>query len=93
METHLCHQLAETLALRLGKETSSEHFAHVISTICLEISESLNPVLGQKGVAALFQRSLVHTTNVYPWLAAMGEDMQAPVNIENLKALLTRQSD
>ena len=92
MENRLSHQLAETLALRFGSHASSEHLAHVISSTCLEISEALDPVLGQTGVSALFQRSLNHTIKAYPWLAAMGENTYGPVHVENLKAILSQQS-
>ena len=92
MENRLSHQLAETLALRFGPNASSDQLAHVISSTCLEISEALDPVLGQTGVSALFQCSLDHTIKAHPWLAAMGEDMYAPVNLENLKAILSQQS-
>ena len=92
MENRLSHQLAETLALRFGPHASSEHLAHVISSTCLEISEALDPVLGQTGVSALFQRSLNHTIKAHPWLEAMEQDMHAPVHVENLKAILSQQS-
>lgn len=92
MENRLSHQLAETLAQRFGTQASSDHLANVISATCLEISEVLDPVLGKKGVSALFQRSLNHTSKAHPWLAAMGEDMHALVNIESLKAILSLQS-
>ena len=92
MENRLSHQLAETLALRLGPHASSDHLADVISSTCLEISEALDPVLGQTGVSALFQRSLNRTLKAHPWLAAMEQDMHAPVHVENLKFIFSQQS-
>ena len=92
MENKLSHQLVETLTVRFGTQVSSEHFAHVIFATCLEISEALDPILGQKGVAALFQRSLNNTSKIHPWMAAVEEDMHEPVNFENLNAVLSQQS-
>lgn len=53
----------------------------------------LDPMIGRKSVASLFQRSLFLTGQVYPWLASAYGGMQSPADFSVLKSLVKEQED
>jgi hypothetical protein len=57
------------------------------------IMAALAPVIGEVGVAALYQRSLEISSRVYPWLAAPEDCYRGGMDLDELKLLITRQSD
>lgn len=57
-----------------------------------DIDAVLRPVIGQRGVAMLYKRSLYLISPVHPWLAGMHEGVQATVDLEELKSVFTQQS-
>jgi len=56
------------------------------------IEAALAPIVGARGVAALYRRSLFLTAATHPWLAGLHEDVQATLDPAALKALMARQS-
>ena len=57
-----------------------------------QIDDALTPILGQRGVAALYARSLHLTATSYPWLAAPDESDPPAVGPVALKSALARRS-
>lgn len=55
------------------------------------VDAALSPIIGQRGVAALYKRSLVLACTQYPWLAAVHEDTRPPGDYAPLHAALARQ--
>lgn len=51
---------------------TSEQVADIIGSAWREITGALAPVIGQRGVAALYQRSLHLASAPHPWLTAAG---------------------
>lgn len=86
------HALSTALYSRLGKHADSADIADAIDAIWKEIDASLFSVLGQRGVAALYQRCLFLTTREYPWLAGTFEGVQAIMNLPALRAVLLQQT-
>ena len=56
------------LARHLDASASSAQIAELLGRVCNEIDLSLNPILGQRGTAALFARSLQLSAKKCPWL-------------------------
>lgn len=50
------------------------------------------PIIGQRGVAALYHRSLKLTARSHPWLAVVPAGPLADADLAALKAAFTRQS-
>ena len=50
--------LAEPLAYRLGSDADASQIAAAVGTLCDEIERALAPIVGRRGVEALFERSL-----------------------------------
>ncbi len=57
-----------------------------------QIDDALTPILGQRGVAALYARSLHLAATSYPWLAAPDESDPPAVGPAALKSALARRS-
>jgi len=56
-----------------------------------DINVVLVPIVGERGVAALHNRSLHLTGKAFPWLAAPPGGLEAIVDLDALHALLTLQ--
>jgi hypothetical protein len=80
------------LAARVAADASAEQIAEAVTAIWLEIDLALHPIIGHRGVAALYDRSLSLTTATYPWLAIGEPGSQPTVDPSALKAVLAQQS-
>ena len=56
-----------------------------------DINVVLVPLVGQRGVAALYNRSLYLTAKAFPWLTIVPADIEAPIDLDALEALLNQQ--
>jgi hypothetical protein len=59
--------------------------------IRLEIDQALQPIIGDRGVAALFNRSLSLSSAGFPWLAQGPAGVLAGADPASLNALLAAQ--
>jgi hypothetical protein len=53
----------------------------------------LAPVIGQRGVSALYERSRHLSSRAYPWLAVPDEGLSSGMDLENLRLLVAQQDD
>lgn len=79
------------LGTRLGRDPSSEQIADTVGAIWLEIDQALNPIIGRRGVAALYNRSLKLASVAYPWLASGFQSNASAVEPAALRAALAKQ--
>jgi len=70
----------------------SRRIAESIAASCRAIEISLTPIIGQRGVAALYKRSLHLTTRTHPWLAGAQESVSDSVDVASLTSLLAKQT-
>ena len=80
------------LADRVTDGADAEQVADAIVAIWLEINQALHPIIGQRGMAALFNRSLHLTAVIYPWLAIDQPGFPAAVDLSALRAALGQQT-
>jgi hypothetical protein len=80
------------LADRVSDGADAEQVADAIAAIWLEIDQALHPIMGQRGVAALYNRSLHLAAVDYPWLAIDQPAFPAAVDPSALKSALVRQT-
>jgi hypothetical protein len=59
----------------------------------LAIEAALSPIIGLRGVAALYKRSLYLTRGDYPWLGTVYEGALGPSEFASLQGALGRQPD
>jgi hypothetical protein len=79
------------LADRVSDGADAEQVADAIVAIWLEIDQALHPIIGRRGVAALYNRSLHLTAVAHPWLAIDQPAAPAAVDPSGLRAALVKQ--
>ena len=84
--------LAAPLAHRVGAAADAAQVAGAIFAIWAEIDDALTPILGPRGVAALYKRSLHLAAKAHPWLAAPDEGEPPAIGPAALKSALARRS-
>jgi hypothetical protein len=82
----------DPLAGRLIPDASAEQVADAIEAVWLDIDQALSPIVGHRGVAALYNRSLKLAAPAHPWLACGHHDVLAAVDLPALKALVSQQA-
>ena len=80
------------LAQRAAEPADAARIADALVSTCQRIDAALTPIIGQRGVAALYRRSLHLVAATYPWLAAAHPGVEAPIDLATLKSALAKQS-
>ena len=70
------------------EDSDSAEIANAVVLTWQEIELGLCPIIGRRGVSALFKRAVQMTSRIYPWL----EDTHEGVNFAALKAALDQQN-
>ena len=91
MENPESRSIAVTLAQRAAGGMDSAHIAAMIVSIWHDIDATLRPILGQRGVASLYRRSIHLTAVRHPWFAPMQAGMQTALDLPALEATLATQ--
>ena len=70
---------------------SSEEVAATVMTALHGIDQALTPIVGRRGMAALYERSLHRTRQTHPWLPVAGDEVEGrEADLAALAAALTR---
>ncbi|MDY0226455.1 MAG: hypothetical protein RBR38_06450 [Desulfomicrobium apsheronum] len=81
----LCREaIRRTLRRRAGDFPDALAVAQATSEIWLLMSAQVAPVIGANGIEAIFQRSLLLTSVIFPWLASL----DGPMNKDSFPARL-----
>ena len=80
------------LADAVSDGADAEQVAEAIMAIWLEIDQALHPIIGHRGVAALYNRSLHLTAVVYPRLAIEQPGFPATIDSSALRSALVQQT-
>jgi len=80
--------IRRTLARRAGGTPDASSVAKATLGIWHQVSARLAPVIGARGVDALFSRSLQLTSAAFPWLAIIGENMESADLLANIETRL-----
>ena len=67
------------------------HIADAVVSSWQEIQHAIAPVIGARGVAALYERSLHLTGAQHPWMVSASEPTKLEMNLPALKTLLLQQ--
>ena len=79
------------LARRVGADASAAQIAAAAVATWQEIDAALAPIVGPRGVAALYQRSLHLTSAAHPWLAGTSAGLHASLDLAALESVLAQQ--
>ena len=80
------------LADRVGQGADALAVAEAVVAVWRDIDVALRPIIGQRGVVALFRRSVHLTAAVHPWLTSNGQEPMAGLDLVALKSLFASQS-
>jgi len=93
MNSQESSRFTAALAQRVPEDANSRRIADAIGAMWADIEGALQPVLGRRGVAALFKRTLHLTATRHPWLAALkAGDADSAVDLVELTELFAQQS-
>ena len=92
MESHESGPIAAPLANRVGRDANAAQIADAMVSTWQEIDAALTPIVGGRGVVALYKRSLYLTADAHPWLAGMHDGPAATIDLAALKSIVAQQS-
>lgn len=84
-------RIAEALAQRSGGPANAAQVADAAVAVWREVDAALHSVIGLRGVAALYRRSLFLQHAGYPWLASALSGPATAMDLPALKAALAQQ--
>lgn len=84
-------RIVASLALRVDRVEDIGQVADVIVTMLLDTNASLVPIIGPKGVAALYRRSLHLSLSLNPRLAGTYQALADPLDLTQLKSIFIQQ--
>ncbi len=90
--SHEGRRIAAPLARRVGQGADAGQIAEAVFAIWEEVDDALTPIIGPRGVAALYYRSLHLTGAAHPGVAGRHDIVQASVNPTALKSILSQRN-
>jgi hypothetical protein len=81
-----------SLSKRAAAGWDSGSIASLIVSVWRDIDAALAPIIGHRGVGALFHRTVHLVRHDYPWLAAANESMADPIDFTSLHASLSQRT-
>ena len=66
--------------------------AEALASTWRAIESALAPIIGSKGVAALYKRSLHLASSAHPWLAELREGDPTTIDLSALKSVVAQQT-
>jgi len=79
------------LADQVRLSTDAHDIANTITLVWNGIDLALRPIIGKRGVDALFRRCIEVTALSYPWIAAVSTDVQSAMDLDALREVLLSQ--
>jgi hypothetical protein len=84
--------IAALLAGAVSDGVSAKQVAAMVASAFRGIDQALVPIIGQRGVAALYKRSVQLASHVHPWLPRPREGVHPPMDVSALTTELALQS-
>ncbi len=91
MADHENHRIASSLASRVAAGADAEQIAEVVVATFQQIGAALTPIVGPRGVAALYMRSVHLAGSAHPWLAGAQDGPSTAIDVAQLRSLLEQQ--
>lgn len=93
LECQTSSRMLATLAVRTRHGTGEGGIAPCVVALCAEIGAALTPIVGSRGVAALYKRSLFLTAQAHPALLGLQENVETEMDLSPLATALAPLSD
>lgn len=88
MEGQTSHRFTAMLAHRMRDDASAGSASRSVASLCDDIGAALTPIVGTRGVAALYRRSLFLTSHEHPVLSGLHEGGESIMDLSRLSATL-----
>lgn len=92
MENHQSPDIAAALIRQAEGGADAVQIAAAITSTWRDVDAALSPILGHRGVASLYKRSLHITSAAHPWLAGTHDGLPTVMDLAPLQAALSHQS-
>jgi hypothetical protein len=92
MPTPTNDEIAASLTLASGTIAHPERVAAEVAATWRDIDEALTPIIGKRGVAALYGRSVHLARQAHPWLASAEAGAPATMDLGVLVSMLSAQT-
>lgn len=92
VESQTGRPLPAPLGSRVTQDADPSRMADAVLTVWAQIDDALHPIIGRRGVAALYNRSLKVTAASYAWLGGTDGDALADRDPATLRAALVGQT-
>jgi hypothetical protein len=79
------------LAGRVGSGADGAEIALAVADIWRDMEALLRPIIGQRGVRAIYQRSVHAASAAHPWLAPQAQDPAGEMDLAALQSLFAKQ--
>lgn len=93
MEGQTPQRIARILAQRTRNHEDAGSVSRCVASLCEDIALALTPIVGVRGVAALYKRSLFLTSREHPALSGLHESVESTMDLSRLTATLTSLSE
>jgi hypothetical protein len=84
--------IAALLAGAVSDGASSRQVAEMVASAFRSIDQALTPIIGQRGVAALYKRSMHLASRAHPWLPRSREGVHPAMDVTALTTELALQT-
>lgn len=84
-------RISATLAQQASEGADAAQIADLVASVWQQIEGALTPIIGQRGIAALYRRSLHLIATAHPWLGRLQEGDPPTVDITALKSAIAQQ--
>ena len=83
---------AAFLSTKVNHGANAKDVAHLVVTTCFEIDKALTPIIGKRGLEALFTRSLHLTSASHAWLLVGADAFDLQADLSELQVTLSLQT-
>ena len=92
MQSHANSRLDAPLANRVASDATAAQIADAMGATWQDIDAALASIIGSRGVAALYKRSLYVAASAHPWLASAHGQTESAIDLAALKSTVSQQS-
>ena len=93
MKNRESHWILTNLEGRIEQGADAAQIADIVVSTWISVEIVLNPVIGQKSLASLYQRSIFLTNRVCPWLTNTSGGIESSMDFDALKNMLIQQGE
>lgn len=91
MQSPESRRIAAALASRLGQSTDPTFVAASVVSLWRDMERVLSPIIGVRGVAALYGRTIFVTSRMHSWLGNAPEGVQSSMDLDSLHTAISAQ--